>query len=146
MDCNRGTQRITTKYLLNTYYVKLLCPIWLACGEGNGTLLQDSCLENPMDGGAWKASVHGVTRVRHNWATSLSLFTFMHWGRKWQPTPVFLPGESQGRGSLLGCCLWGRAESDTSNLAAAAAVYWLPHFMLIGVHLYMIKPRFRSIN
>ena len=52
-------------------------------------------------------------RVRHDCATSLSLFTFMHWRRKWQPTPVFLPGESQGRGSLLGCRLWGRTESDT---------------------------------
>ena len=45
--------------------------------------------------------------------TSLSLFTFMHWRRKWQPTPVFLPGESQGRGSLVGYRLWGRTESDT---------------------------------
>ena len=44
--------------------------------------------------------------------TSLSLFTFMHWRRKWQPTPVFLPGESQGRGCLMGCRLWGRTESD----------------------------------
>ena len=47
--------------------------------------------------------------------TSLSLFTFMHWRRKWQPTPVFLPGESQGWGSLVGCCLWGLAESDTTE-------------------------------
>ena len=46
---------------------------------------------------------------------SLSLFTFMHWRRKWQPTPVFLPGESQGPGSLVGCCLWGRTESDTTE-------------------------------
>ena len=57
----------------------------------------------------------GSQRVRHDWATSLSLFTFMHWRRKWQPTPVFLPGESQGRGSLVGCCLWGRTESDTTE-------------------------------
>ena len=42
----------------------------------------------------------------HDWATSLSLFIFMHWRRKWQPTPVFLPGESQGWGSLVGCRLW----------------------------------------
>ena len=49
-------------------------------------------------------------RVGHDWATSLSPFTFMHWSRKWQPTPVFLPGESQGRGSLVGCCLWGRTS------------------------------------
>ena len=48
--------------------------------------------------------------------TSLSVFTFMHWRRKWQPTPVFLPGESQGRGSLVRCCLWGRTESDTTEV------------------------------
>ena len=38
------------------------------------------------------------------------------WRRKWQPTPVFLPGESQGRGSLVGCCLWGRTELDTTEV------------------------------
>jgi len=54
-------------------------------------------------------------RVGHDWATSLSLFTFMHWRSKWQPTPVFLPGESQGQGSLVGCHLWGRTESDTTE-------------------------------
>ena len=57
----------------------------------------------------------GSLRVRHDWATSLSLFTFMRWRRKWQPTPVFLPGESQGWGSLVGCRLWGRIESDTTE-------------------------------
>ena len=57
----------------------------------------------------------GSLRVGHDWATSLSLFIFMHWRRKWQPTPVFLPGESQGRGSLVGCCLWGHTESDTTE-------------------------------
>ena len=57
----------------------------------------------------------GSLRVGHNWSTSLSLFTFTHWRRKWQPTPVFLPGESQGQGSLVGCHLWGRTESDTTE-------------------------------
>ena len=57
----------------------------------------------------------GSWRVGHDWATSLSLFTFIHWRRKWQPTPVFLPGESQGRGSLVGCHLWGRTELDTTE-------------------------------
>ena len=57
----------------------------------------------------------GSLRVGYNWATSLSLFTFMYWRRQWQPTPVFLPGESQGRGSLVGCRLWGRTESDTTE-------------------------------
>ena len=58
----------------------------------------------------------GSLRVRQDWATSLSLFTFMHWRRKWQPTPVFLPGESQGRGSLVGCRLWGLTELDTTEV------------------------------
>ena len=84
--------------------------------------------------GAWWATVYGVAqsrtrlkwlsssssgsmlRVGYDWASSLSLFTFMHWRRKWQPTPVFLPGESQGRGSLVGCRLWGRTESDTTEV------------------------------
>ena len=54
----------------------------------------------------------GLRRVGHDWATSLSLFTFMHWRRRWQPTPVFLPGKSQGQGSLVGCHLWV-AQSQT---------------------------------
>ena len=58
----------------------------------------------------------GSLRVRHDWVTSLLLFTFMHWRRKWQPTPVFLPGEAQGRGSLVGCHLWGCTESDTTEV------------------------------
>ena len=50
-----------------------------------------------------------------------SLSTFMHWRPKWQPTSAFLPGESQGRGSLVGCRLWGHTESDTTEATAAAA-------------------------
>ena len=57
----------------------------------------------------------GSLRVSTTEQPSLSLFTFMHWRRTWQPTPVFLPGESQGRRSLVGCCLWGRTESDTTE-------------------------------
>ena len=57
----------------------------------------------------------GSLRVGHDWATSFSLFTFMHWRRKWQPTPVFLLGESQGRGILVGCRLWGHTESDMTE-------------------------------
>ena len=71
--------------------------------------------KNPRDGGAWWAAVHGVAE---SW-TQLNDFTFtflfVHWRRQWQPTPVFLPGESQGRGSLVGCHLWGRTESDTTE-------------------------------
>ena len=113
--------------------------LFFSCtGEGNGNPLQYSRLENPMDGEAWWAAVYGVARTRlkrlsssgsrpwveepgrlqsmgsqrvgHDWATSLSLYTFMHWRGKWQPTPVLLPGESQEQGSLVGCRLWGRTE------------------------------------
>ena len=64
----------------------------------------------------------GSQRVGHDWATSLSLFPFMHWRRKWQPTPVFLPGESQGR-EPRGLPSMGshRVGHDWSDLAAAAA-------------------------
>ena len=101
-------------------------------GGANGNPLQYSCLESPMDRGARGPAVHGVARsptglstqasnlnylwIGHDWATSLSLFTFMHWRKKWQPTPVFLPGESQGRGSLVGCCLRGCTESDRTEV------------------------------
>ena len=66
-------------------------------GEGKGYPLQYSGLENSID-----STVHGVA--------------------KWEPTPVFLPGESQGRGSLVGCRLWGRTESDTTELTMEKAM------------------------
>ena len=65
----------------------------------------------------------GWLRVGHDWATSLSLLSFMHWRRKWQPTPVFLPGESQGRGSLVCCHLWGHTESDTTEVTYHSIAY-----------------------
>ena len=148
-------------------------------GEGDGSSLQYFCLENPVDGGAWWAAVHGVAksqarlrdftftsyfnalekamaphssspawkipwteepgglqsmgslRVRHDWETSLSLLTFMHWRRRRQPTPVFLPGESQGPkpGGLpsMGPHGVGHDWSDLAAAAAAAAVGLLGH-------------------
>jgi len=71
--------------------------------------------KNPMDGGPWWAAVHGVAKSRTRLSDFTFTFTFMHWRRKWQPTPVFLPGESQGRGSLVGCRLWDHTESDTTE-------------------------------
>ena len=84
-------------------------------GEGNGTPLHTLAWKIPWTEEPSRLQSMGSLRVRHDWATSLSLFTFMHWRRKWQPTPVFLPGESQGRRSLLGCHLWGCTESDTTE-------------------------------
>ena len=61
----------------------------------------------------WRSLVGlGSWRVGHDWATSLSLFTFMYWRRKWQPTPVFWPGESQGRGAWWSA-VYGVALSRT---------------------------------
>ena len=69
-----------------------------------------------MDREAWRAAVHGITK---SW-TQLSDFTFtFHFHaleKEMDPTPVFLPGESQGQGSLVGCCLWGRTESDMTEV------------------------------
>ena len=105
-------------------------------GEGNDTPLQYFCLENPMDGGAWWAVVHGVARVRHDWATSLSLFTFMHRRRKWHPTPVFLPGESQGRGSLVGCRLWGHTErTRLKRLSSSSSSHTEKQISLYAFHM-----------
>ena len=90
----------------------------------------------------------GSLRVGHNWATWLSLFTFLHWRRKWQPTPVFLPGESPGRGSLVGCHLWGRTESDTTE--ATQQVYILTvscsEYLLKEIFLWNYSAGLRIIN
>ena len=68
----------------------------------------------------------GSRRVGHDWATSLSLFTFLHWRQKWPPTPVFLPGESQGQRSLVGCHLWAHTESDTTERLSSSS--WKTQF------------------
>ena len=93
---------------------------WYACGG-----LSEKAMAPHSSTLAWKIprmeepgrlQSMGSLRIGNDWATSLSLFTFMHWRRKWQPTLVFLPGESQGRGSLVGCRLWGHTESDTTEV------------------------------
>ena len=91
-------------------------------GEGDGTHSSTLAWKIPWTEEPGRLQSMGLQRVGHDWVTSLSLFTFMHWRRKWQPTPVFLPGESQGWGSLVGCRLWGcRVGHNWSNLAPAAA-------------------------
>ena len=80
----------------------------------------------------------GSLRVGHDWATSLSLFTFMHWRRNWQPTPVFLPGESQGRGSLVYGVTWSwtrlKRHSSSRGLFDLAAVKVKGHMILSLLH------------
>ena len=81
----------------------------------------------------------GSRRVGHDWATSLSLFTFMHWRRKWQPTPVFLPGESQGQepGGLLSMGSH-RVGHDWSDLAAAAAQWKLASQVFVSSSYWLL--------
>ena len=87
----------------------------LSLGEGNGTPLQYFCLENPMDGGAWYVAVHGVAKSR----TRLNDFTFtfhVHALEKEMAThSSVLAWRIPGMGSLVGCCLWGYTESDTTE-------------------------------
>ena len=84
-------------------------------GEGNGTPLQYCCRKIAWVEEPGRLQSMRSLRVRHDWVISLSLSTFMHWRRKWQPTPVFLPGESHGRRSLVGCSPWGHTELDTTE-------------------------------
>ena len=85
-------------------------------GEGNGTPLQYSCLENPMDGGAWSAAVHGVAKSQ----TRLSDFTFtFHFHaleKEMAAHSSVLAWRIPGLGSLVGCRLWGRTESDMTEV------------------------------
>ena len=81
----------------------------------------------------------GSWRVGYDWETSLLFFTFMHWRRKWQPTPVFLPGESQGRGSLVGCCLWGLTESDTTEVLSSSDFKEIQNICFWCICIYIIK-------
>ena len=85
-------------------------------GKGNGTPLQYSCLENPMDGGAWWAAVHGVAKSQ----TQLSDFTFTFYSHALEKEMAthssVLAWRIPGTGSLVGCCLWGRIELDTTDV------------------------------
>ena len=82
-------------------------------GESNGTHSSALAWKIPWMEEPGRLQSMGLLRVGQDWAASLSLFTFLHWRRKWQPTPVFLPGESQGPGGLVGCRLCGVTQSWT---------------------------------
>ena len=89
-------------------------PLFHYYREGNGNPLQYSCLEDPMDGGAWWTTVHDVAQSRTRLSSLTFTFPFHALEKDMQPTPVFFPGESQWQGYLGGCCLWGCTESDTT--------------------------------
>ena len=104
----RSPNRWTSREVANNFLISLLTAV---APHSSTPAWKIPWMEEP--GGLQSMRLR---RVRHDWATSLSLFAFMHWRRKWQPTPVFLPRESQGRGSQVGCHLWGRTESDTTEV------------------------------
>ena len=87
----------------------------------------------------------GSLGVGHDRVTSLSLFTFMHWRRKWQPTPVFLPGESQGWRTLVGCRL-GVAQSRTRLKRLSSRVYTVDSPRYHATLLYYYSKRLKKVN
>ena len=90
---------------------------WVSCSLEKAMATHSSTLawKIPWTEEPGRLQSMGSLSVGHDSVTSLSLFTFLHWRRKWQPTPVFLPGESQGWGSLVGCRLWGCTQLDTTE-------------------------------
>ena len=85
-------------------------------GEGNGTPLQCSCLENPMDGGAWWAAVHGVAKSRTRLSDFTLTFHFHVLEKEMATHSSVLAWRIPGMGSLVGCHLWGHTESDTTEV------------------------------
>ena len=115
-------------------FVLLLC---YASEKAMATHSSTLAWKIPLTKGPGRLQSMWSRRVGHNWATSFSLSTFMHWRRKWQPTPVFLPGESQGQGSLVGC--YGVTQSQTrlkqlSNSSSRLVIAFFPRskYLLIS--------------
>jgi len=84
-------------------------------GEGNGTPLQYSCLENPVDGGAWWAAVHGVAKSRTRLSNVTLTFHFHALEKEMAAHSTVLAWRIPGTGDLVGCRLWGRTGSDTTE-------------------------------
>ena len=115
LNCSNFYDTLFVSLVVWEWQISFLELLVDSLGEGSGTHSSTLAWKIPWMEEPGGPQSMGLLRVGHDWATSISLFTFMHWRRKWQPTPVFLPGESQGRGSLVGCRLWGRTESDTTE-------------------------------
>ena len=84
--------------------------------EGNGNPLHYSCLENPMDGEAWKAAVHGVVKSRTRLSNLTFTFHFHALEKEMATHSSVLSWRIQERGSLVGCHLWGHIESDMTEV------------------------------
>ena len=84
-------------------------------GEGNGTPLQYSCLENLKDGGAWWAADHGVAKSRARLSDFTFTFHFHALEKEMATHSIVLAWRIPGMGSLVGCSPWGHTESDTTE-------------------------------
>ena len=100
---------------LQSLRLNYLCCARLSNGEGNGTPLQYSCLENPMDRGAWQAAVHGVAKNRVRLSDFTFTFHFRALEKEMATHSSVLAWRIPGTGSLVGCRLWDRTESDTTE-------------------------------
>ena len=78
-------------------------------------LLQYFCLENPMDGGAWKAAVHRVAESQTRLSDFTFIFHFHALEKEMETHSSVLAWRMPGTGSLVGCRLWGRTQSDTTE-------------------------------
>ena len=86
----------------------------------------------------WTEEPGGLQSMGSLRVTSFSLFPFMHWRRKWQPTPVFLPGESQGRGSLV-ASVYGVAQSRTQLKRLSSSSVTCSTFLCFFVGDFPVK-------
>ena len=159
-NCFFGTDCCTVPFYISTSKWSSFSASSLAFGVCNG-LNSEKAMAPHSSTLAWKIpwteepgrlQSMGSLRVGQNWATSLSLFTFMHCWRKWQPTPVFLPRESQGQRSLVGFHLCGRTESDMTDatwqhgLNYVFLIRWSSNPQYIRMWLYLKIVSLKRLN
>ena len=144
----------TDKVLLNSMWNSTQCDVaaWRGGEFGGEYILVSEKATAPYSSTlAWKIpwmeepgrlQSMGSLRIRHDWATSLSLFIFLHWRRTWQPTPVILPGESQGRGAWW-AAFYGVAQSQTRlkrlSSSSSLLVYVWPSLSAVYLKLNWLR-------
>ena len=117
-------------YICNTYIIYTYNAYIFR--EGNGTPLQYFCLKSPMDGGAWWAAVHGVARVGREFTFTFT-FHFHALEKEMATHSSVLAWRIPGQGSLVGCRLWGRTESDTTERRSSSSIYIVCVFIYIRI-------------